>query len=109
MTDNQLLEKFFQEARQTEIPDNGFTQRVMQHVPDRKTQRLSRLWTTFCIVVAAVLFVLLRGWEIIAYGLLMLVNTPLTQQQLVMIAASAGVLGLLAFVEFVARERYSVL
>lgn len=109
MTDNQLLENFFQEARQTAIPDNGFTERVMQHVPDRRMRRLSRLWTVFCVMAAVLLFILLRGWEMIAYGLLMLVNEPPTQQQLLMLAASAGVVGLLVFAEFVGRERYSVL
>ncbi len=109
MTDNQLLESFFQEARQATVPDNGFTERVMQQVPDRRMLTLSRLWTVFCVAAAALLFILLRGWEMIAYSLLMLVNTPPTQQQLIMLAASAGVIGLLVFAEFVGRERYSML
>jgi len=109
MTDNQLLENFFQEARQATVPDNGFTERVMQQVPDRRMLTLSRLWTVFCVAAAALLFILLRGWEMIAYSLLMLVNTPPTQQQLIMLAASAGVIGLLVFAEFVGRERYSML
>ena len=109
MTDNQLLENFFQEARQATVPDNGFTERVMQQVPDRRMLTLSRLWTVFCVAAAVLLFILLRGWEMIAYSLLMLVNTPPTQQQLIMLAASAGVIGLLVFAEFVGRERYSML
>ena len=41
MTENndKLLIDFFAENRQ-EIPDNGFTRRVMRHLPDR-TQRIS--------------------------------------------------------------------
>ena len=109
MTDNQLLENFFQEARQTTVSDNGFTERVMQQVPDRRMLTLSRLWTVFCVAAAALLFILLRGWEMIAYSLLMLVNTPPTQQQLLMLAASAGVIGLLAMAEVFGRERWSVL
>ena len=81
----------------------------MQQVPDRRMLTLSRLWTVFCVAAAALLFILLRGWEMIAYSLLMLVNTPPTQQQLIMLAASAGVIGLLVFAEFVGREGYSML
>lgn len=116
MTDDQLLEQFFQQARQTEVPDNGFSDRVMQQITLHEAQhatshaqRLSRLWTAFCIVVAAVLFVLLHGWEPIAYALMMLVNTPPTQHQLLMLVASVGVLGLLAIWEIIGRERYSAL
>ena len=41
MTENndKLLIDFFAENRQ-EIPDNGFTRRVMRHLPDR-TRRIS--------------------------------------------------------------------
>ena len=44
--DDKLLVAFFDENRQ-EIPDNGFTRRVMRHLPDR-TRRISQLWATFC-------------------------------------------------------------
>lgn len=92
-----------------EIADDGFTERVMRRVPSRNTQTLSRLWTVFCVALGVLLFVLLRGWEVMAYGLLMLVNTPPTHQQLLMFAASAGVIGVLAIVELLGRERYSML
>ena len=45
MTDNELLEKLFSEARQMEVADNGFTERVMRQVPDTRAQTFSRLWT----------------------------------------------------------------
>ncbi|MBQ8487412.1 MAG: DUF5056 domain-containing protein [Prevotella sp.] len=109
MTDNELLDRFFETARQMEIADDGFTERVMRRVPSRNTQTLSRLWTVFCVALGVLLFVLLRGWEVMAYGLLMLVNTPPTHQQLLMFAASAGVIGVLAIVELLGRERYSML
>lgn len=113
MTDNELIEKFFQEARQAELADDGFSERVMQRLPAasavRREQLASRLWTLLCVTVATVLFVALRGWDAIAYGLLMLVNTPPTQQQLLVFVASAVVVGLLALSEMVSRERYSVL
>ena len=109
MTDNELLDRFFETARQMEIADDGFTERVMRRVPSRNTQTLSRLWTVFCVALGVLLFVLLRGWEVMAYGLLMLVNTPPTHQQLLMFAASAGVIGVLAIAELLGRERYSML
>ena len=52
--DDKLLVAFFDENRQ-EIPDNGFTRRVMRHLPDR-TRRISQLWVTFCFTLALVLF-----------------------------------------------------
>ena len=56
MTENndKLLIDFFAENRQ-EIPDNGFTRRVMRHLPDR-TRRISQVWVTFCFTLALVLF-----------------------------------------------------
>ena len=34
MTDNELLDSFFQPARQQQIADNGFTERVMDSLPE---------------------------------------------------------------------------
>ena len=55
MTENndKLLIDFFAENRQ-EIPDNGFTRRVMRHLPDR-TRRISQVWVTFHAGISAVL------------------------------------------------------
>lgn len=109
MTDDQLLEKFFQTARQMEVADNGFSDRVMQHIPNERTLKLSRMWTAFCILVAVVIFVVFHGWDIIVYGLVMMVNTPPSSQQLLTYVASIGVIGLLALYEVIGRERYSAL
>ena len=116
MTDNELLEKLFQPARQTTVADNGFTERVMQQIAAQDVRqtaldasRLSRLWTVFCVIVAVTLFVLMRGWEPIIYGLMMIINTPPTQQQLLTLFISVGVIGLLVIGDIIGRERYSVL
>jgi hypothetical protein len=118
MTDNELLEKLFKEARQMEVADNGFTQRVMQQLPQaeayhpllRSRLALSRLWTGFCITVAVVLFVLMRGWELIGYGLLMLMNnSQALKDNLVLFVALAVVGGAACIYETVRRERYSVI
>ena len=109
MTDNELLEQLFQPMKEMQLADDGFTDRVMQQLPQRDARRLSRLWTMFCIVVALVLFVLVRGWEIVGYGLMMLVNTPPTSQQVLTFALSVGIVGLLALGETVSRVRYGAL
>ena len=86
MTDNELLQHFFQPARDLQLSDVGFTDRVMSRLPRRNALRLSRLWTTSCIVVAVILFFLMRGWEIIGFGLLMTINSiHVLQGQLVII------------------------
>ena len=66
--DDIMLENFFKQAAQQQIEDNGFTERVMQSLPERKLltpRRLSQLWTLFCIVVGVALFFLFGGWQVI--------------------------------------------
>lgn len=58
---DKLLIDFFAENRQ-EIPDNGFTRRVMRHLPDR-TRRISQVWVTFCFTLALVLFFVFDGLQ----------------------------------------------
>ena len=70
MTDkeNRMIEDFFKQAAQQQIEDNGFTERVMHSLPDRKdhvVRRLSQLWTLFCIAVAGVLFFMFGGWQMV--------------------------------------------
>ncbi len=61
-TDNdKLLQGFFAENKR-EIADNGFSRRVMHHLPDR-SNRLSRIWSAFVMLVSVVLFVGLGGLE----------------------------------------------
>jgi hypothetical protein len=109
MTDNELLEQLFGPARQMTVADNGFSDRVMERIPNSSTRTLSRLWTLFCVTVATVLFVVLDGWQLVVNGLMMLLKTPPTQHGLLMMAVSAGVIWLLAFVELVSRERYRLI
>ena len=69
MTDNnQFLEDLFKQAAQQQIEDNGFTEWVMQNLPERKTntvRRLSRLWSLFCILVGVGLFFAYNGWQVL--------------------------------------------
>ena len=90
------------------LPDNGFTERVMQQLPSssRSSSLLkSRLWTVFCIVIAVTLFVLLRGWQLVAYGLVMMLNTPPTNQQLLTMLFSLVVAGMLIVGEVMHSRR----
>ena len=84
MTDNdeRLLQQFFSEAANRKIEDNGFTERVMQRLPVTQHSWLSRfstLWTIFCVTVFAVLFVVFRGWELLAVQLEVMLRTMATQ------------------------------
>ena len=62
------LADLFKQAAQQQIEDNGFTERVMQNLPDARTdnvRRLSRLWSLFCILVGVGLFFAFGGWQVI--------------------------------------------
>jgi hypothetical protein len=72
--DNQLLEQFFQPARDYKVEDRGFTDQVMKLLPDR-AMRLSQWWTAACLLLGVVLFVVFRGWESLIVGVLTLLNT----------------------------------
>ena len=66
--DNIILEDFFKQAAQQQIEDNGFTERVMQNLPEAKTdvvRKLSRLWSLFCILVGLGLFFAFGGWQVL--------------------------------------------
>jgi hypothetical protein len=67
MEDNNdiLLQQFFAEASRQEIADDGFSRRVINRLPSR-VNWLVRLWTVFCVTVGIVLFVVFRGWELVA-------------------------------------------
>ena len=66
--DNTMIEDFFKQAARQQIEDNGFTERVMHSLPDRKMEvvrKLSQLWTLFCMAVAGVLFFMFGGWQVV--------------------------------------------
>ena len=80
---DRLLQQFFSEAASQQIADNGFTERVMQSLPvaDQRSwlNRFSRLWTWFCIAVFVVLFIVCRGWELLAVQFEVMLRTMATQ------------------------------
>ena len=87
-TDDQLLQAFFADNRMEEVPDDGFSDRVMQALPAleqektvlsleqektvlaldqekawAKRRRLEHLWTAACVAVGIVAAVVCQGWE----------------------------------------------
>lgn len=78
-TDDQLLQAFFADNKMEEVPDDGFSDRVMQALPGldpektvltldqkqalAKRRRLEHLWTAACVAVGVVAAVVCQGWE----------------------------------------------
>ena len=67
---DELLKRFFSTANQTVIADEGFSDRVMQALPDleqekalAKRRRLEHLWTAACVAVGVIAAVVCQGWE----------------------------------------------
>lgn len=81
MTDNDniLVERFFSEASKTEIPDKGFSRRVMNMLPSR-TEKLVRMWTIFCVAMSVVLFFVFDVWQIILVNIEVFLSTLLTSE-----------------------------
>ena len=67
-SDEQFLQAFFADNMMAGIPDDGFSDRVMQALPDldqalAKRLRLEHLWTAVCVAVGVVAAVVCQGWE----------------------------------------------
>lgn len=61
--DDKRIEQFLAAGRR-EIPDNGFSRRVMQHLPDRR-ERFVQWWARMGFALALVLFVALDGIQLL--------------------------------------------
>ena len=53
--DEQMLLDFF-EGFKEEIPDNGFSNKVMNQIPVRRHKNLEHWWLAFCILIGLGLF-----------------------------------------------------
>lgn len=77
--DEKLLESFFADCRM-DIPDDGFSDRVMAALPEGDaldkqaitsertaisvaSRRMQRLWTTACVAIGVVAALVCQGWE----------------------------------------------
>ena len=54
--DEKLLQTFFADC-QTEIPDNGFSEKVMASLPAEKSIRLEHIWLAVCLFLGIAAFV----------------------------------------------------
>lgn len=109
MTDHDelLLEQFFQQARDTQLPDGGFARRVMNRLPERSL-RLSRLWTVFCLALIALLFTVGGAWKLLLADVLTYFHTATMPAILVQAIVCAAVLTALTVAEVTSRERHSL-
>lgn len=69
-SDEQLLQAFFADNGMAGIPDDGFSDSVMQALPAleqekslAKRRRLEHLWTAACVAVGVIAAVVCQGWE----------------------------------------------
>ena len=70
VSDEQLLQAFFADNMMAEIPDEGFSDKVMLSLPaleqERalvKRRRLEHLWTAVCMAIGVIAAVVCQGWE----------------------------------------------
>lgn len=73
-----LLQQFFSEAAQQTIDDNGFTERVMNQLPVR-VKRFTRIWSACCILIAAILFTVFHGWELLLVQMEVFLRTTIAE------------------------------
>lgn len=67
--DEQLLQSFFADC-QTELPDDGFSDRVMSALPSTEAEkaavmrrRMEHVWTLVCVAIGLIAAVVCQGWE----------------------------------------------
>lgn len=109
--DNILVERFFSEAPKTELPDNGFSNRVMNSLPSQ-TEKLARTWTIFCTFVSVILFFAFDVWQIILINTEVFLRTLLTSQLspsfiFNMFIVFAGIVSAIAYAA-ISRERLTL-
>ena len=70
VSDEQLLQAFFADNMMAEIPDEGFSDKVMLSLPaleqERalvKRRRQEHLWTAVCMAIGVIAAVVCQGWE----------------------------------------------
>lgn len=91
----QLLKQFFSETVQQTLADDGFTERVMQRLPLRANWFV-RLWDGLCLLVAAILFIVYDGWQLLVDHVIGQFYTVVaTSPSQVLLTVAAVVFGLL--------------
>lgn len=80
--EEQLVGSFFNH-HSIEVSDNGFSHRVMRHLP-QDSYLLNRIWTVICSVIGLLLLIFNNGWRAISgtfYGLWTDLSTSVAYQQ----------------------------
>ena len=69
MDEEKLLESFFADC-QMDIPDDGFSERVMAALPSAEAEMVTKkrillehLWTAACVLVGVIAAIVCQGWE----------------------------------------------
>ena len=123
--DDSLLEAFFAEARAEQLPDDGFTQRVMMSLPveeapsvglaavstarlQSRTRRLSHWWTAACVTVAVAVFTIIGGWQALAHVVFDAITTSSNTGQLLRLTVCGAVLTIIASTELMHREHITL-
>ena len=104
MINEQELKKFFAENR-SEISDTGFSKRVQQHLPPRKSA-LPQIVMLACIVTGFSLTIAIVGFSTIQAQLLSLIDAVAHSQipSIESIMTYLGVLATLSFIGFAAAD-----
>ena len=102
-----LLEQFFYAARMEQLPDDGFTHRVMMRLPERQ-ERLSHIWTAVCVIAALAVFTLIGGWQQVAAGIVRVLSSVPTTTQILQLMVCGAVLTTLAAAEVMRRGEFSL-
>jgi len=71
--DEQMLEDFFIPAR-IEIPNQGFSHKVMQSLPSRY-ERYNCILTVLCAILCVAFFIACKGWQILVHVFINLIHT----------------------------------
>lgn len=93
-TEDEILVNSFLKAQIKEIPDAGFSRKVMRRIPNR-ANRYNRWWQIFCTAVFVILFTLLNGfgvaWQLLKHGYEMPHAISFTPHTLMLTAALVAV------------------
>ncbi|MDD4636646.1 MAG: DUF5056 domain-containing protein [Bacteroidales bacterium] len=63
-SDDQLIRDYLKQTEK-ELPDDGFSARVMRHLPGR-ADRFVQIWTLICVILGVFLFVHIEGCQLLA-------------------------------------------
>lgn len=112
--DEQLLAQFFMAAQREAVADDGFSQRVMERIDAqtvaaaKRSNRLSWLWTLFCVLLALGIFSWLGGWSHLATVIVGFLYRVPTLGQLVQLMLCGAFVTMLAVAEVLRREHITI-